>query len=425
MPGVADYGSRPFKEAIDYFNQKLPLPTNGWQDVYGQQHDHAVMVAGANKTAILEGFANAIQGAIEGGETLADFRKRFDEIVTKHGWDYKGSRNWRSRLIYETNIRQAYNAGREAQMADPVFQERFPYMEYRHSGAENYRPQHKTWDRLLLLANDPWWHVHSPSNGYGCKCKKFPRSERWMQRNNKTGPDAAPADEFKEYLDKRTGEVKQIPQGIDPGFEHTPGKSWLRHATLTPADLPTVKPIPMGAAVKPALPEPTRVPESHLMPDGLPDRDYVEAFLNEFGTDQGLLFKDVQGEPIAINDYLFRDAKGDYKVSKDKIRHRYIRLLARALIQPDEIWALLEPDQARPGKYKLKRRYIARWVIEESGKPVHGFSAFEYSKGTWTGNTAFTPYSTRQGKREPQRDSYLEKQREGVLVYRKGKNEEE
>ena len=419
MATDANYGSRPFKEAIDFFNQKMPLPTNGWQDVYGQQHDHAFMVAGANKTAILEGFANAIQGAIENGETLADFRKQFDSIVQKHGWDYKGSRNWRSRLIYETNVRQAYNAGREAQMSDPAFQKQFPYAEYRHSGAENFRPQHKAWDRLLLLANDPWWHVHSPSNGYGCKCKKFPRSRRWARKNGITEPNAAPVDEFKEYLDKRTGEVKQIPQGIDPGFEYRPGADWLRHATLKPADLPTVKPMPLGPAVNADLPAPTAVPANVLTDDGLTDQAYVDAFLNEFGASGSTVFKDVMNEPLAINDYLFRDSKGNYKVSKDKVRHRYIRLLARALIQPDEIWVLMEPDQARPGKYKLKRRYIARWVIEESGQPVHGFSAFEYSKGAWSGSTAFTPHRKRGKERIPEKDQYLEEMRSGVRLYRK------
>jgi hypothetical protein len=417
MATDANYGSRPFKEAIEFFNQKLPLPTSGWQDVYGQQHDHAFMVAGANKAAILEGFANAIQGAIENGETLADFRKRFDEIVTQHGWDYKGSRNWRSRLIYETNIRQAYNAGREAQMSDPAFQEQFPYMEYRHSGAENFRPQHKAWDRLLLLASDPWWHTHSPSNGYGCKCKKFPRSRRWARKNGISGPQTAPVDEFKEYLDKRTGEVKSIPLGIDPGFEYKPGAGWLKHATLTPSDLPSVKPIPLGPVTNPSLPEPTSVPASVLLADGLTDQAYIDAFLEEFGGAR--IFKDIQGEPIAINDNLFKDASGQYKVSKDKIRHRYMRLLARALIQPDEIWALLEPDQSKPGKYRLKRRYIARWVIEESGQAVHGFSAFEYSNGAWSGNTVFTPHRKKGKERIPEKQKYLEEMRGGVLLYRK------
>lgn len=417
---MARYGSLPFKEAIDYFNQKAPLPTTGWRDVYGAQHDHAFMVAGANKVAIVEGFSSALQAAIANGETLADFRKRFDEIVTKHGWDYKGSRGWRSRLIYETNIRQAYNAGREAQMADPQFQERFPYMEYRHSGAENYRPQHKAWDRMVLLANDPWWKVHSPSNGYGCKCKKFPRSRRWMQRNGRTEPDVAPPDEYRDFIDERTGEVKQIPVGIDPGFEHRPGQSWLRSLThrQQTGQTPQVEPIPIGPVAKPDLPAPTPVSATAVLEDGLPDEQYVQAFLDEFGGEQ--VFKDVTGEPIAINDYLFRDADGSFKVSKDKIRHRYMRLLARGLIQPDEVWALLEPDFKTPGKYRVKRRYIKRWVLDENGQEVHGYSAFEYGQGTWTGSTVFTPHRKRGKERIPEKIKYLDDQREGVLLYRRG-----
>lgn len=416
------YGARPFDQAIDYLQQKLPLPTNGWEDVYGAQHDHAAMVAGAKKTAIVEDFVNAIQAAVQDGETLHDFRARFDDIVSRHGWDYHGSRGWRSRLIYETNIRQAYNAGREAQMAEPGYQEQFPYAEYRHSGAENYRPQHKAWDRLVLAIDDPWWRVHSPSNGYGCKCKKFPRSRRAMQRLGKAEPDTAPADEYKEHLDKRTGEVRQIPAGIDPGFEHTPGASWLRHSTPQfkagwPANTDL---IPAGPVSRPPLPPPAAVSAQDVLPDGLPDQQYVDAFLNAFDANGSLVFVDKLGEPLAINDYLFRDAAGQLKVSKDKIRHRYVRLLARAVQQPDEIWAVLEPDHSRPGKYRLKRRYIKRWVLEESGQPVHGFSAFEYGQGVWTGNTLFTPHRKQKGERVPQNDNYLERQREGVLLYRKG-----
>lgn len=424
MPDV-NYGEVPFKEALDYLQQKIPQPTNGWADIYGQQHDHAFMVAGAKKTAIIEEFQSAIQAAIQDGETLHDFRKRFDNIVEKHGWDYKGSRGWRSKLIYETNIRQAYNAGREAQMAEPGFQELFPYMEYRHSGAENYRPQHKAWDRMVLAANDPWWDVHSPSNGYGCKCKKFPVSERAMKRKGKTAPDTPPKDEHKEFLDKRTGEVKQIPVGIDPGFEHRPGVSWLRHSTPQfqeqwPAN---VQPVPFGPVAKPPLPAATKATASDIMPDGLSDAEYVDAFLEEFGASGAMVYRDKVGEPLAINDYLFRDAKGDLKLSKDKLRHRYIRLLARAIQEPDEIWSILEPDRERPGKYRLKRRYIKRWEIIESGQPVQGFSAFEFGQGIWTGSTVFTPHRKQAGEKVPDNDSYLERQREGVNVYRRSETE--
>ncbi|MGO2354645.1 MAG: PBECR2 nuclease fold domain-containing protein [Marinomonas foliarum] len=417
---MPSYGSRPFQESIDYFKKKMPLPTNGWEDVYAEQHDTAFMVSGANKTAIVEDFATAIQGAIENGETLQDFRNRFDDIVKTHGWDYNGTRGWRSKLIYTTNVRQAYNAGREAQFADPEYQKVFPYMEYRHSGAEHPRLLHKSWDRMVLRADDPWWNAHSPSNGYGCNCKKFPKSERGMRKLGKATPDKAPPVKYYDYTDKRTGEVKAIPEGVMPGFEYRPNQAAREHFTPRQSDVKR-HPIPMGRPDQLPLPKPTPVSAKQVLADGLDDTAYLDAFLNEFGITNGesVVFRDVMDEPVMISDALFRNSKGELKIQKDKIRHRYITLLAQALIDPDEIWSLLEPDNQNPDKYRLARRYLKRWTIIESGETVHGFSVFEYGKGVWNGRTVFTPHKKRGGQQVPENDNYMEKQREGVRLYRK------
>lgn len=417
---MPSFGSRPFKESIDYFEKKTSIPTNGWEDVYAEQHDSAFMVAGANKTAIVEDFSSAIQAAIKDGETLQDFQKRFDQIVNTHGWDYNGERRWRSKLIYTTNVRQAYNAGREAQFADPKFQKTFPYLEYRHSGAERFRLIHKSWDQMVLAANDPWWDTHSPSNGYGCNCKKFAKSERAMKRLGKTGPDTAPSIQYYDYTDKRTGEVKAIPEGITPGFEYRPNHAAREHFTPRQSDVKR-QPIPMSRPDNLPLPNASPVSEKQVLPDGLDETEYVNAFLSEFGISQGdsKVFKDVMNEPLMISDTLFRDSKGELKIKKDKIRQRYIKLLAQALIDPDEIWTLLEPDNQNSDKYRLARRYLKRWTIIESGEVVHGFSVFEYGHGTWNGRTVFTPHKKQKGEKVPNNERYMEKQREGVRVYRK------
>lgn len=407
--------ARPFKEAMAYLNQKLPLPTRGHEDVYGAQHDHAFMVAGANRTAILEGFFNGIKAAQANGETLADFRKRFDQIVAASGWDYHGSRGWRSKLIYRENLRNAYNAGREQQMADPDFLAAHPYMEYVHSGAEHYRPQHKAWDGLILRADDPIWNTISPSNGYGCACKKFARSERYLKRTGKK-LGTAPVLEYRDHVDKRTGEVLRIPKGIDPGFDVRPGSSWQRHATLKPGDANPAEVIPFGRRTTLPMPAPTSVSAGQLLPEGLTDADYARAFLAEFA---GPVFIDKIGEPIAINEFLFQRADGTWKIDKDGVRHRYLRLLANAIIEPDEIWTQLEPDQTNIGQYRLKRRYLKHWTIEENGQQVPGLSAFEYVNGVWSGSTIFAPLSKRGGGRLAPRMDYMEKQRQGVLLYRR------
>ncbi|MGB0468326.1 MAG: PBECR2 nuclease fold domain-containing protein [Pontibacterium sp.] len=137
--------------------------------------------------------------------------------------------------------------------------------------------------------------------------------------------------------------------------------------------------VPVGPVAKPALPAPAPISTRTILPDDLNDADYAQAFLDEF--EQQGVFIDATGEPLMINDQLFRDGAGNLKVSKDRIRHRYMKLLARALMEPDEIWALLETDNATPGKYRVKRRYIKRWMAS----PYMALARLNTGKGSGKG----------------------------------------
>ena len=130
----ASFGSLSFSEQIEFFRRKVNLPTHGWTDIWQSAHDHAFVVAGANRAEIVVDFRDAIDKAIAGGTTLEEFRKDFDTIVKKHGWSYNGSRGWRSRIIYETNLRTSYAAGIYAQLKAST--KAFPYWQYRHSGLD-------------------------------------------------------------------------------------------------------------------------------------------------------------------------------------------------------------------------------------------------------------------------------------------------
>lgn len=133
--------SLPFREQNEFFRRKLNLPTNAWTDVYTREHDYAFVVAGANRDDLVQDFRAAVQKVIDDGGTLEAFRKDFDRVVAKHGWSYKGGRNWRSRVIYETNLRSSYMAGRYEQLM--AVREARPYWQYIHSDAvEHPRPLH-------------------------------------------------------------------------------------------------------------------------------------------------------------------------------------------------------------------------------------------------------------------------------------------
>lgn len=170
MPAV-EHVRLPFAEAIEFFRGKLGnlIPTAKWDDVKKAQHDRGFMVAGAMKADLLNDFATAVQTTIEDGKSIDWFRKAFDAIVDAHGWAHTGERNWRSRVIYQTNLTTSYAAGRLAQLRDPELLDLKPYWTYRHNDSVlNPRPEHQAWDGLTLPADDPWWQTHYPPNGWGC-----------------------------------------------------------------------------------------------------------------------------------------------------------------------------------------------------------------------------------------------------------------
>lgn len=173
QPQIAAVLRQPFAEQVSFFRGKLgnQVPTRTWRDLQREQHDRAFMVAGAARADLLADLAGAVDKAITEGESIGQFRGRFGEIVQRHGWqgwageDTAAGRAWRTRVIYTTNLRTSYAAGRLAQLQN------FPLWVYRHSGAENPRLQHLTWNGLTLPASDAFWRTHYPPNGWGCGCR--------------------------------------------------------------------------------------------------------------------------------------------------------------------------------------------------------------------------------------------------------------
>jgi uncharacterized protein with gpF-like domain len=215
----------PFEEAIKFFRDKLNITTEHWDDLWKGMHTRAFTVAGATKADLLMDLRNAVDMAIATGSTIADFRKDFDSAVQKYGWAYKGSRGWRTDVIFNTNLRTAYSAGRYKQMQDPDVKKLRPYWQYRHGDSLVPRQQHLAWDGKVLPADDPWWKTHYPPNGWGCSCYVVTLSERDLKRLGKSGPDNAPKDGTYKYTD-RDGKTHTIPKGIDPGWDYNVGENF-------------------------------------------------------------------------------------------------------------------------------------------------------------------------------------------------------
>lgn len=214
---------RPFAEQVSFFRGKLGnlVPTERWDDITRGAHDSGFMVAGAQKADLLADLAAATDRAVSEGKSLDAFRKDFRGIVERHGWHNwtgEGSKKgvaWRTRIIYQTNAKTSYNAGRYAQLRDGGFR---LWVYHHNDGVKNPRPQHLAWDGLTLPADHEFWDTHAPQNGWGCQCYVTgARSDRAARRLG-GDPDKKLADDWN-ATDPKTG----APVGIDKGWDYQPG----------------------------------------------------------------------------------------------------------------------------------------------------------------------------------------------------------
>lgn len=225
----------PFDEAIAFLRDKVRLPTQRWTDLWQEMHSVGFMVAGATKDALLADFQGELTRAIEAGTTLRDWMPHFEAIVARHGWTgwtgeaTKKGRAWRARVIWDTNLRTSHAAGQWQQIQQ--VKDDLPYLRYSAVLDGRTRPEHRAWHNTILPVDHPWWHTHFPPNGWYCRCQAIPVSPGELKRRGWTVSEQAPA------LDERpkivSGVEMMVPQGIDPGFAHNPGQSWLR--ALDPA----------------------------------------------------------------------------------------------------------------------------------------------------------------------------------------------
>ena len=103
----------PFFEQLEFFRQKLNLPSERWDDIEKSAHDKGFIVAGAMQADLLADLRAAVDRAHEQGTGLEAFRQDFRRLVQKHGWTgWTGEGSaageaWRTRVTTRPTWRRA------------------------------------------------------------------------------------------------------------------------------------------------------------------------------------------------------------------------------------------------------------------------------------------------------------------------------
>lgn len=185
MPPTPDFLKLLPREAIEYFRQKIAVPTEFWAQFDAEQHDFAYTVASLTRADLLESMRFLIDQAIAEGVSFETFNKQFKRLVQRRGWTPDplpaGPSDWRMRIIFETPIRRSYGAGRLKQMRDPDVMSTRPYWLWKHGDSPSPRMHHLELHNQVFRADDPFWDIAYPPCGYGCKCRAFSIGDRHLK----------------------------------------------------------------------------------------------------------------------------------------------------------------------------------------------------------------------------------------------------
>jgi hypothetical protein len=217
-----------------------------WRDVAPDEHAAAFYIAKMKDQALLADMKAAVEQAIANGETFKQFEAGITDKLIDAGWWGKqemvdpvtgqtelvqlGSPR-RLRVIYQTNMRQAYQAGLWQRIqASKVG---LPYLRYQTAPDDRVRAQHLEWNDIVLPVDHPFWLTHFPMNGWGCRCVVVQMSAGMVRRAGLTVTSEAEVARKMgtpmQVRNKRTGIVETVWPGIDPGFAYNPGVARLEH----------------------------------------------------------------------------------------------------------------------------------------------------------------------------------------------------
>lgn len=225
----------PPEQAIKFFRQKGYKIGFDHRDVWQAEQQAAFTVAKAMQLDLLADIREQVDGALANGTTFQAFKNTLKPNLVARGWwgraiqtdpltgedvEVQLGSTRRLKTIYDTNLRTAHAEGQWARIQDA--KDSFPYLMYDANNSERPRVAHSGWDGLVLPVDDPWWQSHMPVRAWGCKCRVIQMGARQVERQG-LKVSKAPAESYRDYVNKRTGETQRIPSGVDPAFNYPPG----------------------------------------------------------------------------------------------------------------------------------------------------------------------------------------------------------
>ena len=226
------------REEREFFSAKGQHESFSWRDTLFDEHASSFTVAKSTGYDILGDIRAAVQRAIDDREDFATFASKLQPILEAKGWWGKkaatdpltgetrpvqlGSPR-RLQIIHWANVRSARAAGEWERIQRT--KRGLPFIEYLLTTAAHPREEHLQWVGTILPVDDPWWDTHFPPCAWMCQCRVLQLTASAAKRKG-YDPDARPTYDgmTTTFRNGRTGETREVPKGVSPGWDTNPGK---------------------------------------------------------------------------------------------------------------------------------------------------------------------------------------------------------
>lgn len=262
MPRDSAIKAGPIPEDVARFWRSKKLrPSFHWADVWREEHGAAFTAAKVMRLDALKVLQNALDDAIAEGHDFKTFVRNVQPRLVDAGWwdehevidpetgdEVTVNPPARLRTIFDTNVRMSRAVGQWDRIQKGA--KLRPFLLYGIGPARKHRDQHLAWNGVLLPVDHEFWSYAFPPNGFGCHCHVRSVTKTEYARlvdvgtipgepepildddGNPTGHirptrvpviTRAPKVPLVPWTNKRTGEMRMVREGIDPGFDKPPG----------------------------------------------------------------------------------------------------------------------------------------------------------------------------------------------------------
>lgn len=395
----------PWQAAIEQAQSRGVLLPEAYYALPDALKGQAQTISGMTRLDQIQAVIDKVNDHIATGGTLASFQK---QAAAQHFGLNKNQLD----LVFRNAVQNAYQAGHwrnfEANKASRG------YLMYSAVNDRRTRPAHRALSGTIRPVDDAFWATHSPPCGHRCRCTLISLTEAQARDRSPVG----------------AGLNKPI-EGLsaDKGWGYRPTESHQALSKLLRDKLSlcsTQQSLSFAAPRKGAQLICDETSYARTLANSLegfsaanyamPEARALTGIERLKGSDSELLFKrfmqefdgteltDKTGALLQIDNQLFRDLKGQWKIQKNE-RAQWLLFTAHNIKSPDEIW--LEAGQ-RGGVDK--RYFLSRFDLGK-GKILACIAVFERAQGAtgiWTGVTNYAVMRN---------DGYIESKRLGGMRY--------